>query len=130
VIWEGEARQLRLSATQAIALLEYLRADDAWQQQRIVVGEHTRRFVLRKPNSEPEVAPESETAPVNQMSLSRSRTKALLSLLERHESWLREISEEEEAEAAKTRHKVYSYLLRLATRCKSREESGTGDTAA
>jgi hypothetical protein len=36
LIWEGEARQLRLSATQAIALLEHLRADDAWQQDGTV----------------------------------------------------------------------------------------------
>ena len=36
-MWEGEARQLTLSATQAIAVLEHLRADDSWQLDEIVV---------------------------------------------------------------------------------------------
>jgi hypothetical protein len=36
LIWEGDEWQLWLSATQAIALLEHLRADDTWQQDGIV----------------------------------------------------------------------------------------------
>jgi hypothetical protein len=109
LIWEGEARQLKLSATQAVALLEHLRADDTSQQDGIVAGEHVTRIVLPKRKGEPGL--ESETVLVNGMHLSPSRTKLLLRLLEKHEVQLREINEKEYKERERARGRAYRLIL-------------------
>jgi hypothetical protein len=105
-----------LSATQAIALLEHLRADDSSQQDGVVVGQPATRLVVGEPEQEP------ETVLVNQMRLSPSRAKLLLRLLEKHEAQLRETSEEEQKERRRRLWGAYRLVPNLADRAKAQGE--------
>ena len=120
LIWEGE-RRVSLSAEQAIALLEHLREDNTWQQNGIVVGEPISWMVGPKGKRHP--WPEASTALVNQIHLPPSRASVLLELLVESEAQLKGLAEEEQEDAARARHRVYSYLLSLASQRRAREES-------
>jgi len=109
VVWQQETQHIiRLSATQALALLDNLRSDDAWTEQRMVIGEPITRIPLGGPEQEP------EEVLWNPIRLSPSQTKAVLELLVRNEATLRKMSKEEEELRAETLGKVYRMLLRLA----------------
>jgi hypothetical protein len=128
VIWKGDEPRLRLSATQAIALLEHLHADSTWQQDGIVAGEPVTRLVLPKRKGEP--VPEPETVLVNQMQLTPRRTEMLARLLEKHEAQLREMSEEEYNERGRALGRAYRLILNYTLSQESEEEPGSTQRGA
>jgi hypothetical protein len=114
IVWQRETQHIiRLSATQALQILDDLRQDDAWTEQGIVIGEPVTRIVLYEPERKP------EPALSNRIHLSPSQTKAVLRLLERNEARLKEMSKEEEGERSRAIGRAYRYLVRLAAQKKS-----------
>jgi hypothetical protein len=105
---------IRLSATQALRLLDDLRNDDAWTEQGIVIGEPVTRLALDEPEQE------GEPALWNPIRLSPSQTKAVLRLLESNQARLRKISEEEEKDAARALGRAFSLILKFDRRPKDK----------
>ena len=109
VVWQQKTQHMvSLSATQALALLDSLRTDDAWTEKGIVIGEPSTRIPLEGPKQEP------EEALWNPIRLSPSQTSAIFGLLVRNEETLRKMSKKEEELRGRTLGKVYRLLLRLA----------------
>jgi hypothetical protein len=106
IVWENEAqRVVRLTATQALHVLDQLRSDDTLKEQVIVVGEPMTRLAIGEPEREPE---EILSDPIQ---LSPRQTKALLKLLERNEAKLQAMSEEEENTGSRALAKAYRLIL-------------------
>jgi hypothetical protein len=115
VVWQSETRHVsRLSPTHALRVLEDLRNDDAWNGQGIVIGEPVTRLALDQPEQK------GEPALWNPIRLSPSQTKAVLRLLERNQARLREISEEEEKDAARALGRAFRLLLKYDRRPKDK----------
>jgi hypothetical protein len=115
VLWDHQAQQItQLSATQTLRILEYLRADDGWKQQGIIVGEPATRLVLDDPEREP------EDVLIDQIGLRVSRVQELLELLEANEADLREIAEAEEKERGRLLGKVYAHIIEIGRRNKEK----------
>jgi hypothetical protein len=111
VLWDHQAQQItQLSATQTLRILEYLRADDGWKQQGIIVGEPVTRLVPNDSEREP------ENVLVDQISLSPSRAQELFELLEANEADLQEIAEAEEKERGRLLGKVYARIIEIGRR--------------
>lgn len=109
VVWQQETQHIiQLSATQALAVLDDLRTDDAWTEKGIVIGEPTTRIPLGGPKQEP------GEALWNPIRLSPRQAKAVFGLLVRNEATLGKMSKEEKELRARTLGKVYRLLLRLA----------------
>jgi hypothetical protein len=120
ILWEYESRViLRLSATQALELLDHLHTEDAWKEDGIVLGEPVTRLVVGKPEQEP------EKVLINQMHLPPTRSRRLLGLLERNKARLEKLREEEEEERKRALARVSKILLGLAQRAE--EDSDTPD---
>jgi hypothetical protein len=111
ILWESESRVvLRLSATQALQLLDHLHTEDAWKEEGIVLGEPVTRLVVGRPEQEP------ERVLINQIHLSPSRSGRLLRRLERNKARLEKLREEEKEERKRARARVSRILLELAQR--------------
>jgi hypothetical protein len=115
ILWDHRVQQItKLSATQSLQILEYLRADDGWKQQGIIVGEPATRLVLDDPEREP------EDVLIDQIGLRVSRVQELLELLEANEADLREIAEAEENERGRLLGKVYAHIIEIGRRNKEK----------
>ena len=110
ILWESESQVvLRLSATQALQVLDHLHTVDAWEEEGIVVGEPVTRLTVGKPEHEP------EEVLINQIHLPSARARGLLRLLERNKAKLERLREEEE-ERKSAWARVVRILLELAER--------------
>jgi hypothetical protein len=118
ILWESESQVvLRLSATQALQLLDHFHTEDDWREEGIVLGEKVARLALGKPEQEP------EEILINQIHLPPARSRGLLKLLERNKARLEKLREQEEEERKRARARVSRILLELAQR--TEEESDT-----
>lgn len=118
LLWDHGAQTVtHLSAAQAVDLREFLRTEEAWKREGIVLGENSTKL---KPN-DPEWEP--QTCLLNKIQLSPAQVRKLFEVLAREEAELRRMSEFEKAEKERRRGRVYSLLLDLA-----REESDAVST--
>ena len=106
ILWDSEAcRVTRLSATQAVHVLDYLRTDDNWQTHGITVGEPATRLVIGDPDREP------EQVLLDEISLTATQSQELLVLLQSNQEALRELSKREEEERGRALHEAYCILF-------------------
>jgi hypothetical protein len=116
IVWDRGAQTItRLSATQAVGLLDALRNGDVWKERGIVVGEPTMVFTLDKRD------PKREYQLVNTIALVPSQVQELLDFLARHEAELRQISAVEEDEKNEAIWRAHNILIRAAQRAEARE---------
>jgi transposase len=106
IVWQNQTQRItRLSATHTMQLLDDLRTDDEWTEEGITIGEPV-------PRIPPEgLEPKPEPAHHNPIHLSPRQTKVLLRLLGRNETWLSEVSEEEERERSRALGRAYRLVL-------------------
>lgn len=117
VIWDHRSHQIaRLTATQALQLLDELQADGGWKQHGIVVGEPVTEISLDDPQQK------ARSVLINQINLSATQSQELFDVLQRNDTVLRQMSEEEERERQRRLGAVYRLLLNLARR--QREQAG------
>ena len=124
LLWDDHTEQItRLTATQALGLLDHLRTTDDWEQHGLEVGEPATMLFLDDPERR------SEPSLINEIVLSPGQLQEVRELLERYESELQQLSEEEEQERRRTLGKVYRFLLDLASQKKKQDAAGTdGDS--
>ncbi|UCC85667.1 MAG: hypothetical protein JSV81_12460 [Anaerolineales bacterium] len=117
IVWDDKVHQVaRLSATQAIGVLDYTRSNDDWKTQGIVVGEPAIRMVLDEPDREP------EDVLVNQIELNATQSQELFDYLRNNEARLRELSQVEEREIGEALGRVYRYAIERARKNRAGEE--------
>jgi hypothetical protein len=106
ILWDSEARRVtRLSATQAIHVLDCLSTDDDWQTHGITVGEPATRLSLDDPDREP------EQVLTNEISLTAVQSQELFVLLQSNQETLEKLSEREEEEISRALHEAYCILF-------------------
>jgi hypothetical protein len=106
ILWDYESHQVtRLSATQALKVLNYLCSNDDWKHQGVIVGESATRLSIDDPTQEP------EQVLVDQMELVPTQVQELFDLLQNNESMLKELSEQEHKERGEALRQVYNTLL-------------------
>jgi hypothetical protein len=106
ILWDHKSHQVtRLSATQALQVLDYLHTNDDWKQQGVIMGEPATRLSIDDPTREP------EEVLVDQMDLGPVQVQELFDLLKNNEPVLRELSEQEEKEQGEALRQVYNILL-------------------
>jgi hypothetical protein len=117
VIWDHEAQEItRLTATQALRILDQLRTRTDWKQQGVIVGEPATRISLDNPGEKP------QKVLVNQIRLDATQVQGLLDLLQNNEEILQQMSEAEEKESRRRLSAVYDILLKCARRRDEKEQ--------
>jgi hypothetical protein len=124
VLWDNGAERItKLTATQALGLLAHLRTTDDWEQHGLEVGEPATTLFLDDPERRP------EPSLINEITLSPGQLQEVRELLERYESELQQLSEEEERERSRRLGKVYRFLLDLASQKEKQDAARTdGDS--
>ena len=92
VLWDHQSREItRLTATQTLSLLSYLRSTDDWRQGGLVVGEPSVQVFPDDPE------PKLKYALAHEMTLSPEQAQGIFELLESYEAELQVMSKIEES---------------------------------
>ena len=111
ILWDHQSREVtRLSATEALDLLSYMRATEDWRQEGIVVEEPCMRVFWD--GSEPEW----KHALAHEMTLSSGQAQEILELLESNESELQRASKIEEGEQEQKKSEFLNLLAEILVR--------------
>jgi hypothetical protein len=109
ILWDHETQQItRLWASQALELLDYLRANDSWREKGVEVGEPAIALSIDHPDQEP------KQVLADKIQLDPDQLCELLKLLETREQTLHQMKDDDEQERSRRLWQVYALLLGLA----------------
>ena len=106
MLWDEAAPQVtRLTAVQAVSVLEHLRTHEEWKETGITLGEPATELSLNNPKQKP------KAVLMDKIHLTVAQTQELFVLLQNEEMALREMKEQEEQDGQRRLNKVYRILL-------------------
>lgn len=120
LLWDHQGKRVsRLSAAQALGVLEFMHGDETWQQEGIIIGEPAVRIVIdKKQKHEPQ---ESLT---NEMALTSEQALELFELLQRYEADLQEMREAGKEDRSRRLCRVTTILFDLANKAEREGSEG------
>lgn len=118
VLWDHRTQQITgLSADDALQLLNHLRMTEDWREQGLTIGEPATKLFPNEPDRQP------EPSFLNNMNLSPDQLQEVFARLERRESDLQVLRDDETEDRKRRLSRVYTILLDLAALHERENES-------